>query len=294
LNDARPGGDARTGPPRLARWFLERALPAHLRSDTTGDRDEEYRARIAVGPGDPATLASARRWYRSQVHRSIGPALACRLRGRRTGVSRVGPWRSSEPFADFARSVRMAARSLARTPRFTSLTLRMLVIGIGASAAAFSVIDAVLLRPLPYPGAERIVYLYGSEIEKDNLDELEGTFTSFSRVAVHGLVDVDVEYGDGVARAVAMPVSVHFFPILGAAPAHGRPLAAADHAPGAEPVVLVNHRLAVRRFGDAGRVVGQTLAIDGRAFTVIGVMPAGFTYVTSGFRPCTRRTVPAA
>jgi hypothetical protein len=136
----------------------------------------------------------------------------------------------------------------------------------------------VLLRPLPYPGAERIVYLYGSELDKDNLVQIQGSLRSFAAIAVHGLVDVDVETGNGVTRAVAMPVTEQFFPILGSTPAHGRLFAASDHLPAAAPVVVITDGLAVRRFGSGESAVGQTFSIDGRAFTVIGVLPPGFTY----------------
>jgi putative ABC transport system permease protein len=244
------------------------------------DLDEEFRSLAARAAGDASSLGSARRWYRSQVLRSLWPALACRLRRRRTASPRgVRGSAPSEPLSGFIRGVRLAARSLARTPGFTGLTLLMLVIGVAASAAAFSVVDAVLLRPLPYRDADRIVYLYGSEIEKENLAEVEGTLTSFASVAVHGLVDVDVHTGDAVARASAMPVSERFFEILGSTPALGRPFVSSDHAAGAPPVALITHRLAALHFGDARRAIGEPLTIDGRAFTVVGVMPPGFTYL---------------
>jgi putative ABC transport system permease protein len=250
-------------------------LPAQMREEVLAELDAEYQLLLEEGCG-ASTQVTARWWYRSQVVRSLVPALTCRLRALPARLPRRV--RVHGGCTDIARDLRVATRSLARTPAFTGLTLLMLAIGIGTTSAAFTVIHAVMLRPLPYADPERIVYVYGSELESENLRQFEDAFTTLTVIAVHGVMDVDVAEGARVFRAVAMPVSEQFFTIMGAAPWAGRPLGVADYVAGAPPVAVITHRFAARQFGVPARALGATLSIDGRSFTVVGVMPSGFTW----------------
>ena len=182
------------------------------------------------------------------------------------------------------KDMRYAMRSLLRRPGFTAIAVITLALGIGANTAIFSVVQSVLLQPLPYPDSERLVALRQSNIPSQpdtqiapgNFLEWQRQSTSFASLAAYRTVSYNLT-GDGTPeRLLAGRVSSGLFKLLGAQPVLGRVFLAEEDQPGREKVVLISEDLWQRRFGADANVVGKTLKLDGEDFAVIGVMPAAF------------------
>ncbi|HEX2188842.1 MAG TPA: ABC transporter permease [Longimicrobiaceae bacterium] len=184
-----------------------------------------------------------------------------------------------------ASDLRHAFRSLRRSPGFTLVAVLTLALGIGANASIFSVVNAVLLRPLPYPEPERLVRLLteeggerGPNVTPPDFLDVESRSRVFSAVAAYGHGTAALS-GDGEPlRLATARTSAGFFRTLGVAPALGRGFLPGDNLPGSEPVVVLGHGLWTQRFGGDPAVVGRRVVLDGRPTTVVGVMPAGFDY----------------
>lgn len=183
--------------------------------------------------------------------------------------------------------LRRAARTLSKKPGFTAVVVTTLGLGIGANVAIFSIVDAVLLEPLPYEESDRIVEmrhhapglgfaeLGNSEgmlaFYEENLDLYEAT-AAFNR----GWANLAA--GDEAARVPVIGVSPEIFTVLRVTPLVGRPFNPADAEPGAAPVALLDHGTWTTRFGADPSLVGRTIELDGDAVEVVGVMPAGFSF----------------
>ena len=181
------------------------------------------------------------------------------------------------------REIRYAIRQLAKHPGFTLVSALTLGLGIGANTAIFSVLNALLLRPLPYPHSERLVLL------RERSETFESGSVSYPnyldwRAAQRGFTDLALFRRDranlsgrmGEAnpeRIGAARVTWNFFGILGLPPTLGRDFAEADDLPGSGKVVLITHGLCQRRFGGSRDVLGQQIIIDGAPREIIGVVP---------------------
>ena len=186
--------------------------------------------------------------------------------------------------------VAYGARTLRRSPLYTTIAVLTLAIGIGASTAIFSVVHAVLLKALPYRESDRVVaiwngYRQGGEVTTTAIAPAEFADVmeqnrAFDQVAAISPATVNLTGACGSSnacepeRVTGYSVSPNLFSLLGASPALGRAFADADGVPGAEPVVLLSHTLWIRRFGGDSAIVGGTVNINGRLRTVIGIMPA--------------------
>ena len=181
------------------------------------------------------------------------------------------------------RDLRFALRQLRRAPVFTGAAVACLALGIGANTAIFTVINAVLVRPLPYPDPERLVMVWSSSesrhrerntVSPGDFQDWRAENQVFERMA--GLYDTRMNLS-GDAEPVEVPVeyaTAELFPLLGLTPVVGRTYTAAEDAPGGPPVALVSYGLWQRRFGGARSVVGRTISLDGKPYTIIGVLPA--------------------
>jgi len=184
-------------------------------------------------------------------------------------------------------AVRQALRRLAATPAFTATAVLTLGLGIGGATAAFSVVNAVLLRPLPYPEADRLVVLRHDLTARGlrGWGNSEGTYYEY-RKATNVLASLGAykAYAASLTgdfepqRVTGASVTASFFPTLGIRPALGRLTAEEDDRPGAAPVVVLSHALWADRFGADPGVVGRTLRLDGVARQVVGVMPPQFRF----------------
>ncbi|HKE25097.1 MAG TPA: ABC transporter permease [Bryobacteraceae bacterium] len=180
--------------------------------------------------------------------------------------------------------VRHAARSLIRVPALTMVSVITVALGVGAGTALFSVVKAVILNPLPYPDAEKLVWL--SEMNKagrpmsvslpNYLDwsaqnHTFGSMTAFAFEPVNASADVP-------QRITAALVTPGFFETLGVQPTLGRGFLPADHVPGAPLAAVVGHALWQRLYGGDTNALGRMIRMSGYSATIIGVMPAGFSY----------------
>ena len=181
------------------------------------------------------------------------------------------------------RDLAYAARVLRRSPRFTVIALTLLILGIGSTTAIFSIAHAVLVRPLPYPDADRLVFLSEHEaggIAWPNFEDWRRRASSFDGLA-SSLVDaVIVTSGPVPRRFGSRSVTSNFFRVLRVLPLQGRLFDDADTRPDAAATVVVSHAFWMRELGGSATALGQTLSIGGRPFTVIGVLPPGFRYMT--------------
>ncbi len=179
------------------------------------------------------------------------------------------------------RELRYALRRLGSEPRFTAAALATLALGIGASVAIFTVVNAVMLPPLPYPQPDRLVQISPGQNANIALADAVGDGTpsleASTGVSIWGLTLT----GQGDAAAIATQVvDAGFFQVFGVTPAIGRPFRPEERDPGASDVVILSHGLWQRRFGGDRSIVGRRILLDGyghQARTVIGVMPRGFT-----------------
>jgi predicted permease len=185
--------------------------------------------------------------------------------------------------------LRQALRQMWIRPGFTALVVVTLALGIGANAAIFSVLDAVLLRPLPYNSPEQLVKVWtrftgiGQPNDQNWVSAPEfHDFTtlnhSFSELAAIDSGSFNLGVKGSPQRVVGSAVSPNLFPMLGAQPMLGRNFLAEEAQPGREKEVILSYGLWQRAFAANPKAIGSTLDVDGVPMTVIGVMPAGFAY----------------
>jgi putative ABC transport system permease protein len=192
--------------------------------------------------------------------------------------------------------VRYALREFARRPVFTAVAVFTLALGIGANTAIFSVIDAVLLRPLPYADPDRIVvpWEYSAELEQrvglDRLPSSPADFadfaerqTTFEHFASMRGERLNLTEGTEPERIGAVRVSQPFFDVLGVSAHVGRTFVSEDVSRGR--TIVIAHHLWVRRFGSDPAIAGRTVSVNGEPATVVGVMPPGFAFPALGELP---------
>jgi predicted permease len=272
------------GPPALFWWLLERTLPPTLRSEALlGDLHEEYLVRARRG----RWVAGI--WY---ARESVGVVIRFiwRERTRRgVGESTVG-----NVIERMGINLRYSLRRLARSPVFTGVAIASLGIGIGANTAMFSLVNAVIIRDLPFTDPETLVDVYiaeegfshGTLSYPDYEDLVEASEGLFSGVSGSMLTMLQTDLDGAVETLPAESVTGNYFALVGVLPATGRLFTDEDHvAPGAHPVVVLGHGYWQRRFaGDPG-VVGAELRLSGRPFTIIGVAPESYPGNLRGIVP---------
>ncbi len=181
--------------------------------------------------------------------------------------------------------LRYALRQLSKSPGFTTVAMLTLALGIGANTAIFSVVNAVLLRPLPYPESERLVWLSERglnfpvmSISYPNFTDWRGQQRVFEHLGVYNWGSYNLTGNGQPLRLNGARISADAFAALRVRPALGRTFTNEEDKPGAESLVLLSHGLWQSRFGGKPSVLNQTITLDGRPFTVIGVMPPAFAF----------------
>jgi putative ABC transport system permease protein len=183
--------------------------------------------------------------------------------------------------------LRLAVRTLLRAPSFAAVAILTLALGIGATSAIFSVVDGVLLRPLPYEGSERIVAVLTSWTDTDRLTprlsggdfhDIQGAGDLFEAISVSYGGAIGVRVGDTAEFTGTYFVLPDFFRVLRARPAAGRLLGSGD----AGSVAVVSHGFAERHFGSAGAAIGRSVLIEGEPVTLVGVLRPGDAYPRDG------------
>ncbi len=183
--------------------------------------------------------------------------------------------------------VKYAARWLRRSPGFALVAILSLGLGIGANTAMFSVVDAVLLRPLPVEDPASLVDVFTSGAGRVDhqttsyldLVDLKTQNSVFSDMTGYTPMFAPLNLGDRARLVMGQIVSSNHFSFFGVRPALGRMLQPADDEPGAERVVVLSHRMWVADFGGDRAVVGTSLQLRGLPYTIVGVAPASFTGV---------------
>ncbi|HEY7390568.1 MAG TPA: ABC transporter permease [Bryobacteraceae bacterium] len=183
------------------------------------------------------------------------------------------------------RDIRYAVRRLRQTPAFTLAAAITLALGIGANTAMFSVVDAALLRPLPYKDAERLVVVWEKEPNTSPHFASEANFLDwqaqnhvFSGLAAFAPGSFTLSSDGGAERVTGVRTTCDALPMLGQTPLLGRGFEAQDGRPGAPGVVILSYGFWQRRFGGDPAVIGRSLVLNRRPHTVIGVLPRAFRF----------------
>jgi predicted permease len=189
---------------------------------------------------------------------------------------------TSEMFESIRQDARYALRAMRKNPPFALTAMLMIALAIGSNTAMFTVIRAVLLKPLDYPGADRLVHITGGATPA-RFDEMRagaqsftglGAFTSLGNVTLAGVGEPEVLNG--------VRISAAFLRILGVAPVLGRDFLPQEDSAGGAPVALISTELWKRRFAGDPDIVGKTANFQATAYTIIGVLPAHFRFPFSG------------
>src|ERR1700688_2362747 len=249
----------------LAQLFSRRRIYSDLSAEIQEHLDERIEELIAEGMPKKDAEAAARREF--------GNVMLVAEDSRE-----VWRWRSIE---NFAIDVRYGLRSLRRSPGFTMIVVLTLALGIGANSAIFSVINAVLLRPLPFPNASQLADLCARStlfdfshlgVSLPDIADIRASSTSFSNLAPYQLSSKEITGEGKPGRIEGADISEDFFPDLGIKPLLGRTFVFSDMQPGSQAVIL-SHSLWRDRFGGDPNAIGKTLRLDGETYKVIGVMP---------------------
>jgi len=239
--------------------------------------------------GKGASDASALRTVRDELQR--GPlidALASSGRAKTSSNSPPPGAQTGSLLGALWRDVRYGARSLRKAPGFTAIATITLALGIGATTAMFSVLDAVLLRPLPFAQPEQLVRVFNTYGSPTNLQSLSAVdflalredTRAFSSIASFRLPNDGFSYvtGDRAERVYGAIVSANFFSTLGVRAMLGRTFQVGDDADGAPPTAVLSYAFWRQRLGSDPAIIGKSINVQGRPTTVIGVMDASVWY----------------
>ena len=180
-----------------------------------------------------------------------------------------------------------AVRMLRKAPGFTTVAVLTLALGIGANTAIFSIVDAVLLQSLPYPDPDQLVLMFDVALKQPDalagmsyrdFSECREQNHVFSEMAGNAFHDLTLTGAGEPSVVDTAGVTPEIFPVLGAKPLAGRTLLPEDGKQGAAPVAVVSENLWRSRFGANPELIGQSISLDMRAFTVVGILPASFRY----------------
>jgi putative ABC transport system permease protein len=262
-------------------WYLRR-------KSVDQEVDEELNTHLAMRIDELVASGMSREDATREALRQFGDVEATRRYCREQDETRENTMQRTLSIQDLSQDLRVGVRSLLRVPLLTFTIIATVGIGIGATAAIFSAIDAAMLRPLPYANADRLVRLYTDtppfKFRFSAVDYLAFTEqqTRFEHHATY--TDRSVTFSNGqVAELLrARVVSWGFFSVLGISPAMGRDFNEADGRVGVPPVALASHAFWQQRLGGRADAVGKAVRLDGSDVTIVGVLP-----VTTG--PLERR-----
>lgn len=185
------------------------------------------------------------------------------------------------------REFRFAFRNLVKTPGFTLVAIITVALAIAANTAVFSLVNALLIRPLPFKAPENLVLLF-EKFSGQGLDQIpvsapeyldwEKQTRSYERIAAFNFADFNLTGGDMPERIQGATVTPSLFPLLGVSPIKGRVFNDSEFGEGNDGVVVISERLWRRRFNSDAQLVGTQVSVNGRSFTVVGIMPANFEF----------------
>jgi len=264
--------------PRLAEWLLTRRLGDEWREFVLGDLEEEFGVRASM------SVPAARRWVWSQTLRCLA-----------SPPPAAGPDRSaSSPNGDpvmrtIAADLRYSLRTLLRAPSFAIAVVAVLALGIGANTAIFSIVNSVLLRPLPYDDPDTLVRLFHVppqstfpgmtkfSVSAANFYDWQRSARTFEKMAIYRFKFFTLT-GMGNAEAItAGAVGDGFFDVVRIQPQLGRTFLPEEDSPGRSHVAVLSYGFWKTRFGGAPDIVGRTLTLDGEVYPIVGVTRASFS-----------------
>ncbi len=272
---------------RLYRLLL-RCYPAAFRTRFGRDMEKTFHDDLASAKSRD-TLTVAGLWARALVQAIL---LGVEERFKATSVASDRPpelfEESRSYMSTFVQDTRFAVRTFTRNPSFTIVAVVTMALGIGASTAIFSVVNGVLLRPLPYPDSERLVVVGGTlegrqgfptgPIFPDVFADWQESNTVFEQMAAVSEWTLDL-VGEGDPRRLnAAGVSVDFLPLLRVSPLVGRNFSVEEDLPDAGPVAIVSHRLWQTHWAGDPDILGRRITLSGKPYTVVGVLPSDFRY----------------
>jgi len=221
---------------------------------------------------------------REAAIRRFGDINRVNNRCRALGRQRDNDMRRTEYFSELTQDVTFACRQLVRNPGFTAVAVVTLALGIGATAAIFSVVHAVVLRPLPVADPDRIVAVYefwrgnNGNMSAGNYVDAVAASASFSHTTAVQYSSFNLGDTADAERIIGARTTPGFFGVFSRTPALGRVYTEAEDQAGREQVVVLSHRLWTRRFGADPHIVGRLVRMNGRPYEVIGVMPSSFVF----------------
>ncbi|HKP92595.1 MAG TPA: ABC transporter permease, partial [Chthoniobacterales bacterium] len=183
-------------------------------------------------------------------------------------------------------SIRLAFRSLFKTPGFTAVGIITIALAIGANTAVFSLVNALLIRPLPYRASEQLLLLW-EKFPAQNLERIPVSAPEYMDyvqelktidVAAFNYADLNLTGGEMPERIPGAVVTPSLFPVLGVEPIRGRVFTPEEFGEGKDNSVIISERLWQRRFNRDPELVGKQLSLNGRSLTVVGIMPAKFEF----------------
>lgn len=271
------------GPPAFARWMLRALVGPRDWEILSGDLDEGF-AELVLARGTRA----ARRQYWKDTFASIGSAWSAQVRP----VPQLPIPRGDHPMRTFLQDLGYGVRRFRREPGVLVAAALTLALGIAATTTVFGVVNALVLRPLPYADPSRVTFLLGRDARTDDIlfnmryaDVLDVQASgAFDDVAVYRGFNANLTDGGLPERVQAYRLSPNAFQMLGVDAALGRVFSAADVDAGQTRVVVLSHGLWTRRFGADPEVVGREIGLSGEAFTVVGVMPRAFEFPIFNFK----------
>jgi len=197
---------------------------------------------------------------------------------------------SSNLFAGILQDIHYAFRMMRKSPGFTAVAVLTLALGIGANTAIFSIVNGVLLNPLPFPHPQELTLLYEHttnfekfSISYPNFLDWQRTNSTFASMAAYRHEDFSITGNGEPERVRGGMVSAEFFPILGVKPLLGRLFVRDEDGLGAAPVALLAEGFWQRRFGSARDTIGKQIIMNGDAYTIVGVLPASFHFRAFNF-----------
>ena len=262
------------------------------RRDPRRDVDDEIEFHMEARVADLVDRGLSPVDARRQAAAEFGNARAIREQTVAIDQRILRRGRRGEWWLDVLRDASVSLRSLRRTPAFAVTAVLCAALGIGVTAAILSATYAILIRPLPFPNADRLVSIYAENTVRD----YHGVNISWPdyvawRDRTHTFASIGIwtwttatlsDDSRDAERAYGALVSANLFPTLGVAPMIGRNFTTEEETPGRDAVVLVSHRLWQRRFASDSAIVGKRIMVDGRVHTVVGVMPPSFNFPDRG------------
>ena len=264
-------------------WW-NRLLTLLRRGRRAGDIDDEIAFHLAMRQAEYERDGLAPEIARQTAARQFGNVTALKEQTR-------DMW-TFPSFESLVQDLRYALRTLRRAPAFAFVAVLVLAIGIGATTAMFSLIDAMLVRGLPYPDASRLVVLIGNVQRVGGVERRGNSYpdhvdwharaTTFDEMAAYTTLNSTLVQGsDEPERIPTEAVSAPYFTLLGVGPAYGRAFTRdEDTVPNRDAVAILGDGLWRRRFGADPAIVNRTIQLGPRTFTVVGIMPPGFTGVS--------------